>query len=253
MKTLALLMTMMAMLTPLPHQDDSGKDDKSEQIKKPVGHKKEPTTRKKPRLRGMHAQMAKVCGMSEEQQEELIRLNAKRYEAWKQFKTSTTEKLKVLQARIAEARKNNDKEALKEAYSEIRSLRIKQREIYEHWKAKMMAILTPEQKARWDRYQAMLAIKRRFKSAGLTAEQMEKIEAAYTKFVVGAGPSDKKARREALKKLNDYIRTEILTDAQRKATTRPARKTTTRPKHYKEQPKTQKDKPAKIKDAPPDK
>jgi len=169
----------------------------------------------------MHARMAKVCQLSEDQQKQVAELNTLRQKAMKQFKAENAEKIKTLNAQIAEAKKSKDKKALKEARTQLRSLHRKQREIYTQWQSKIMAVLTPEQKSQWAKDQVVLSIKRRFRKAKLTDKQTVDIEAACAKFTTGVDLSDKKARREAVKKLADHIRKEILTDAQRTATTRP--------------------------------
>ncbi|MDY7011565.1 MAG: hypothetical protein SVV80_12560 [Planctomycetota bacterium] len=241
MKTLTLLLTMVVALVSLGARSDAAKDAENNETSKPKAHKqgKEPTTRKKALLRGMHARMAKVCKLSVQQQKQIAELNTLRKKAMKQFHTENAEEIKTLKTKLAEAKKNKDKKAMKEAMVQHRSLRVRQREIYTQWRSKIMAVLTPEQKSLWDKDQVMLLIKRRFKKVQLTDKQTVDVEAACAKFTAGVDLSDKKARRETVIKLSDYISKEILTDAQRAATTRPGKKkATTRPENA--------DKPSKV-------
>ena len=215
----------------LPARSDARENAGNDETAKPKQREqgKEPAAGKKVRLWGMHAHMVKVCNLTEDQQKQIAELNDLRQKARKEFEAENTEKIKTLKAQIAEARKNKDEKALEEARTQLSDLLLKRKEINTQWRAKIMAVLTPEQKVQWDRYQIRLSVMRRFKKAKLTDEQAAEVKAAYAKFMTDVDLSDKEARREALQKLTDYIRAEILTDAQRAATTRPVKKTTTRP------------------------
>ncbi len=250
MKTLTLLLTMAVALvllsSPSAARHDAEDDTGDAKTTRPAKHRKEPTTRKKTLLRGMHARMAKVCKMSEQQQEQVAELNTLRRKAVAEFRADNAEKTKALKAEIAEAGKNKDERALKEARVQLRSLYRKQKEIYTQWQSKIMDVLTPEQKSQWGQYQIMLSIRKRFRNAKLTDDQTARIKTACAKFTAGVDLSDKKARREAIKKLDKHIRKEILTDAQREATTRPARKGMARPKDPVKSSKVEKIKAGKV-------
>ncbi len=246
MKTKTLIMLLAAALavvslsSPSHARRGAGRGAGDDKTTKPKKRRGEPTTRKKHRLRGMHARMAKVCNLSKQQQKQIAELNTLRQKAMKQFRAENGEKFRTLKAKIAEAKKNKDKKAMKEAMAQRRSLHRKQREIYSQWQPKIMAVLTPEQKVKWDRDQVVLSIKRQFRKAKLTDKQTVDVKAACAKFTTGVDLSDKKARRKAVKKLADYISKEILTDAQRAATTRAKRKTTTKPADSTKSPKVKK-------------
>ncbi len=242
MKTLALLLTMVVAMVSLPARSDARENAGNDETAKPKQREqgKESAAGKKVRLWGMHAQMVKVCNLNEEQQKQIAELNDLRQKAMKEFEAENIEKLKTLKAQKVEARKNKDKKALEEASAQLSDLLLKRKEIDSQWQAKIMGVLTEEQKAQWDRYQAKLLINKMFKNAKLTDEQVEQVANAHEKFMTDVDLSDKKARHEALQKLTDYIRAEILTDAQRAATTRPGKKAATRPGAS--------EKPAKVKE-----
>jgi len=226
---LAVGVAIVSLSTPSDARRNNRDDIGDNRATRPSKRRRKPTTRKKSRFQGMHAQMVKICGLNEDQQLRIVELNAGRREAAKKFQTENAEKFRAFRAKIVEANKNKDKQARKDAYTKVRSLRLLKKKIDAEWRKRIMAVLTPEQRVKWDQYQAMLSVMRRFKNAKLTDAQKAKVKIACAKFTKGVDLSDKKARREAIKKLAEYIRKEILTDAQRAATTRPARKSTTRP------------------------
>lgn len=79
-------------------------------------------------------------------------------------------------------------------------------------------------------------IKRRFRRAKLTEEQLGQIKAALAKQTAGADPTDVKAWNAGMKKLNDHVQEQILTDEQRQAMKPKPRKKPARAKAT-EQPK----------------
>ncbi len=232
-KTLVMLLAagvaIVSLSAPSDARRNNAEDSGDSRTTRPSKRRRKPTTRKKTRLWGMHAQMVKVCGLNEKQQLRIVELNALRREAGKKYRAQNAEIIKTLRAKIAEANRNKDKQAKKDAHTQIRSFRFKQREIDVHWQKQIMAVLTPEQKVQWSRYQTMLSVMRRFGNVKLTDAQKTKIKAACAKFTKGVNMSDKKARRKTMKILAEYIRKEILTHDQYKATTRPTGKPTTRP------------------------
>lgn len=60
-------------------------------------------------------------------------------------------------------------------------------------------------------------IKRRFRRAKLTEEQLGQVKAALAEQTASADPADAKALNAAMKKLNDHVQEQILTDQQRQA------------------------------------
>ena len=170
---------------------------------------------KRPLLRGMHAQMIKVCDLSEDQQKRIAELAAERSKALKDFNTENAEKIKALSDEQKKAREAKDKEALKKARDEYSALRAKQNEITKKSQDDIMAVLTPEQKAKWDEYQAVLTVKRRFRGIELTEDQVAKIKAAYVKTAAGADMTTEKGRRGAYAKLYAEVQKEVLTEEQR--------------------------------------
>ena len=175
----------------------------AEKPEKPKPRVKKPAPRKvKPRLAGAHAQMAKVCGLSEEQTEKLIAANKARHEAMKEFNEANGEKMKALR-------------------KELNELYAKRRKIDADGQTAVMAVLTDEQKATWRQYMVMRTVKAKFGRAKLTEDQLEKIKAEYVKAAVGVDMSKERDRRNLTFKLVRYVQKEVLTDAQRLELSKP--------------------------------
>ncbi len=177
----------------------------------PKRNRKERPVKKKVLLRGMHAQMATVCGLSEQQQKSIADLSAKRREDLK----PVMEKEKPLAADLKKAREAGNEEEVKRVRAERTKVRAERNKIRDESRKAILAVLTPEQKVKWDEYQFVLQIKGRYSAAKLTDEQIEKIKAAHVKVAAGVDMNDKEAKRAAMGKLHAMIEKDILTPAQR--------------------------------------
>jgi len=178
--------------------------------KKPAREKKE-----KPLLAGAHAQMAKVCQLSEEQQKKIAELGAQRKNALNAFETENADKRSALQEELKKAKESKDKDATKKASTELAALNAKRGEIVKKSQADIMAVLTPGQKAKWDEYTAMNSLKGRFLGIEFTEDQLAKIKAEYAKLAAEAETGPEKGRSTLLAKLYEKVHKEILTEEQR--------------------------------------
>ena len=168
---------------------------------KPKPKVKKPAPRK-PRLAGTHAQMAKVCGLSQEQTDKIIAANKLRHEARKEFNDANGAKIKALQ-------------------KELNDLYAKRKKIEADGLAAIMAVLTDEQKAAWNQYLVIRTVQRKFARAKLTEDQLETIKAEYVRAAVGVDLSNDKDRQSLTNKLLWHVQKEILTDAQRLELSKP--------------------------------
>lgn len=157
---------------------------------------------KKSRLAGMHAHMAKVCGLSQEQTDKIIAANKLRHEAMKAFNEANGARIKALQ-------------------KELKELHAKRNEIDADGLAAIMAVLTDEQKATWNQWQAIRVIRVKFARARLTDDQIETIKAEYVRAAVGVDLSNAKERQNLTRKLYMHVQREVLTDAQRLELSKP--------------------------------
>ena len=182
--------------------------------KKPAKVRK-PKTPQKPALRGAHAQMQKVCGLSEDQVKQINDLMAARDKALKEWNETNGDALKAANEKAKAAREAKDREAAKKVYEELNALRKGQSEITAKSQADVLAVLTDEQKAKWRTYNAVRSIRMRFRGIKLTDEQNAEIE----KIVAAAGDKlnadDPKKRYDASAKIAEQVTKEVLTDEQR--------------------------------------
>jgi len=176
-------------------QEGAAKPEKPKpKVKKPAP--------KKPRLAGMHAQMAKICGLSQQQSDKIIAANKLRREARKEFDDANGAKIKALQ-------------------KELKELYAKRNEIDADGQAAIMAVLTDEQKATWQQYLVIRTIKMKLARTKLTEDQLETINAEYVRAAVGVDLSNDKDRRGLTSKLLRHVQREVLTDAQRLELSKP--------------------------------
>jgi len=188
--------------------------DKPKTKDKKVKKQGEPK-KKKPRMRAAHAQMVKVCGLSEDQQKKISDLMAERGKALKAFQEENKDKYKALSEAAKKARESKDKEAARKAWKDMGALNAQRNEIMKKSQAAVLAVLTDEQRAKWDEYNVLRSVQGRFRGVKLTEEQMAKIKAEYVKAAAGADMSDQKARQKVIRDLAVKVGDEILTDDQK--------------------------------------
>ena len=181
------------------------------------------TTQPKIILHGAHAQMAKVCNLSIEQQKKILELRNQRLERIKNFYKIHGKEMNLLKSHIIQARREGNKAEVNRIYKKLQALLAERRLIDRKSREEIINVLTDEQKVRWYHYIILRTIKRRFASAKLTNEQIKKIKVILPQFTQGENISDKKVRYKIIKKLDNYVRENILTEAQKKAISPPAK------------------------------
>ena len=156
--------------------------------------------------------MIKICGLSDEQQSEIKGIEADRDKVTQNYYAECTEKMKAAQAALSEAYKSKDKDAIQKAMAEYRNIMEPVGEFQKSAHAKVMGVLTTDQKATWQEYQVLSNVKAVLYRAKLTDEQLAKLKAAYADLA-----KDKDAKVEDLvRKLNEQARG-FLTDEQKEA------------------------------------
>ncbi|MDP6543209.1 MAG: Spy/CpxP family protein refolding chaperone [Phycisphaerae bacterium] len=184
------------------------KDDAKPRKKKPARAKKARTPKAKSVIRGEYAIMVSELKFTDAQKTKLIELIKAQNEARK----ATAEASKPLRAEQAEAKKAGNKEKLKEIAGKLKALRGDPKAD----RAKIAAIMTPEQKASWAKFGLYRNACRKFARAKLTDDQKKAIRDMCAKSDVKV-TGDKKADNAALKALTDKIAADVLTDEQREA------------------------------------
>jgi len=166
------------------------------------------------------AMMATVLKLEGEAKQKLDAQIAAGAEALKEWEQGDGAKLKELMKAQREARKAKDAEKAKQLAAEMKPLRAAKTKLAADNKAKVMALLTDEQKAGWAGYKLRKDLQmrhfRRVKLSDEQAEQMQAlcVEAAKT-LPPANDPKQRKARADALKKLSADISEKVLTAEQR--------------------------------------
>ncbi|MBT3202185.1 MAG: hypothetical protein HN350_19960 [Phycisphaerales bacterium] len=174
---------------------------------KPAGKKARVKKPKSP-FRGEYAIMASQLKMTDAQKAQLTEI----VKAQSAAKKAYAEAAKPIQTELAAAKKAGDKTKAKELGAKLKALRGDPKATT----AKVMAILTPEQKAEWAKFGLYRRVCSKFGRAKLTDEQKTTVRDMCTKSDIKT-TGDRKADAAALKSLTDKIAAEVLTDAQREA------------------------------------
>jgi len=183
---------------------DGGKGKKA----KPAGAKKARVKKPKSPFRGEYAIMASLLKMTDAQKAQLTEI----LKAQGASKKASAEAAKPIKIQLAAAKKAGDKAKVKELNAKLKALRGDPKAS----KAKVIAILTPEQKAEWAKFGLYRRVCSKFGRAKLTDDQKTTVRDMCAKSDVKT-TGDKKADAAAMKGLTDKIAADVLTDAQREA------------------------------------
>ena len=174
-------------------------------------------------LRGEYAIMASQCELTDQQKDELrAKVNARK-EAQDAWAKANGEKVKALRDAYKKAREAKDEDAAKKAREENLAIETERRRIDTDSMAAILAVLNPEQKAKWAAFRLYRTMMGRYKRVNPTEEQETKIReaaAAASKEVDAVTGDDKdaqKKRSDLEKGLRKTIEETILTAEQREA------------------------------------
>jgi len=159
------------------------------------------------KLKGYYAIMVSTLNLSEEQQAKLKAVLEAREAALKEWDAGEKgQKLAEL------AKKTDDAEARKEA----RPLREERQKLELSFKPKVMEILTPEQKVKWEGQLLYTQMMARFKKVEPTEEQTGKIRALCDEAGKAAGEAaDEQTAKKVRDDLAEKITSDVLTAEQR--------------------------------------
>ncbi|HUU91498.1 MAG TPA: hypothetical protein VM238_09830 [Phycisphaerae bacterium] len=172
-------------------------------------------------LRGEYAIMASQCELTDQQKADLEAKVKARVEAQKAWMEANGDKASALREAYKKAREAKDEDAAKKARDDLKALEEGRSKIETDTMAAILAVLTPEQKAKWEGFRVYRTLMGRYKRTDLAEEQQTKIRdlaAAAAGDLAGLRSEDKDARnkaREADKKLRQTIEENVLTAAQR--------------------------------------
>ena len=178
--------------------------------------KPKPDKAKTSGLKGEYAIMASVLGMDDAQKAkfaEAVEANRADERRWKE---GDGKKAEELSKAAAEARKAGDKEKVKKIEEDMQAVKESRRKLEEGGKARIMAVLTDEQKTRYAAFNLERQVLRRlsFRNIELTDDQKKQIKDLCTE-AVKSRPAGEDAKAAALadKKLLSEIEQKVLTDA----------------------------------------
>ena len=188
--------------------------------------KAKPDKAKASGLKGEYAIMASVVGMDDAQKAKLAEALEANKAAEGQWKDGDGKKAEELSKAAAEAKKAGDKEKAKKIAEDLKAVKESHAKIEEAGKARILAVLTDEQKTRYAAFNLERQVLQRFgKKIELTEDQQKQMKDLCAQAVKDrpAG-EDPKAAAAADKKLLGEIEQKVLTDAQREALKKPAEK-----------------------------
>jgi Spy/CpxP family protein refolding chaperone len=183
---------------------------------KPKKRKKQP--KPKTVLRGEYLMLSREAELSAEQKTELeglVKAHQAELAAWNSV---NAEKLKELKQELAQAKKDKDKEAVAAVRKKMSAIQKERAGLREGLWKKINAMLTDEQKAKYEAFKLYRGVARRYGRAKLTDAQkatVKEMVAQAQKDVAAA--ADRKAKAKVLNALHARIAEEVLTPEQREA------------------------------------
>jgi hypothetical protein len=184
-------------------------------------------------VQGYYAIVVKQVGLEGDQLAKYTEAVAARTAAIDAWKKDNAAKLEAYNAAVKQAKEKNDKDALKKANADAKELNTSLRKVEDEQRAKIMAVLTPEQHVKLNGYNLYVGAMVRYKKTGLSEEQTAKVRALCDKAAQDAGSdygSDKKKDAAVRKQLAESIEKDVLTAEQRAALAAPKKKDDAKPK-----------------------
>ncbi len=202
----------MCLLAAYPMIQVSAQEEKP--AEKPKAKAKEKSA---PGLQGYYAIVAGELKLTDEQRQKLIAALGERNEALKAWDQEHGGKLTEQTAAQKQAREAKDAAASKKAGDSLRELRAARAAVAEGGKARLIALLTPEQRLHLQGYDLYVGAMSRFAPAKLTDEQKAKAKVMALAAGRYTGTPDEVALDNIKAELAAKVDKEILTDDQRQA------------------------------------
>ncbi len=222
MKRLGWLLSILAGLllaAPAALADDQpAPEDKPKPAKK-KGPKEGKKAKADPGMRGEYGMMAEVLKLDEATAKKLQEQVAANGQAVKDWQEANGAKLKELMGQHKELRQDKEKEAeAKKVAEEIKALQDARAKLEEDGRAKVMALLTDDQKKVWAGFVLRRGLMRSFRGIKLEQAQIDQIqglcETAAATMPDAKDRTKQKERTEAVKKLIAEIESKVLTKEQ---------------------------------------
>jgi Spy/CpxP family protein refolding chaperone len=127
---------------------------------------------------GTYQDLFKVCELTAEQQKKILDLEARKAKVIDENKAAT----KAAQDAMTKAQADKDHDALTKAIAQYQAVVKPAWEAQQKAQAELAAVLTPEQKAKWQEYTILNYVKQWQKGVKFTDAQWDKIIEAYEKL-----------------------------------------------------------------------
>jgi len=177
--------------------------------------KKEKADKGESGLRGEYAILASECNLTPEQKEQLaakLKASKEAVEAWEQ---QNGQKVKDLQAKMKAAKEAGNTDEAKTIAQEVKTLLTDRARLAEGNMDAVLAMLTPEQKVKWNAFRLYRAAMQKYKRLGLSEDQTAKVRALADETAKASDPADEKAAKTAMMTLAEKVEKDILTAEQR--------------------------------------
>ena len=177
-------------------------------------------TQPRPKLRGEYALMAAEAGLTDKQKVQLAATVMEGRDAEVRMLAANKERLDNLQKDLAEARRADNKDEISSILQQIMRINAAATKAKKALDESVMGLLTPEQKAKWAGFVLYRSVCRTLSRAELTDDQKTAVRRLCDNAALELGDDALKTSRKrvvAEKKLRDTVKSEILTDQQRKA------------------------------------
>jgi len=167
-------------------------------------------------VRGEYAIMAKECGLTSEQRQQVQAMIEANKQAMAEWQKQHGEKAAQMQKAMKAAKEAGNKDEMKRLGQEYKTLATERNQLRSKTMTDVMTALTAEQKAKWNGFRLYRQMMMRYKKAGLTDEQTAMIREMADKVGPTLGDAaDEKAARKIATDLSDQIKQGVLTEDQR--------------------------------------
>ncbi len=194
-------------LPPLAMAADNHEGKTGKKAKKRSKNKGEQARKGKQRKRGRHA-VFKELDLTGDQKTKIKSLLAENREQRKEL----AQQRKGIQEKMKAAKKDGNKEKLKEIQKEMKGCGAKAAELDKKEETAILAVLKPEQRARWHKLKIYEDLLKRLKKAKLADDQKQKIKDICLASTEDISPATKK---KIINKILNTIREEVLNDEQK--------------------------------------
>ena len=167
-------------------------------------------------VRGEYAILVAECDLTDEQKEQVKAKIQATKEAVAQWEQEHGEKAQELQKSMKAAKEAENKDEVKRIGQELKTLMTERRRLQQQTMTGVLAVLTAEQRTKWNGFRLYRQMMMRYKKTGLTEEQTAKVREMANAAAKALGdPSDEKAARKAAAALRDKVEQNVLTAEQR--------------------------------------